>query len=1534
MTGLIIGQGVSLTGTTTGETGLYLEDIEIYGDAGGPGDLTLEGQGGAEGVHLGMSSYLVAGNDLTIAGTAVDGIGVSAGMGTEMSAGGALADIRGEVTSTGTGVAFEGVTVNQSFGQSSVSIVGTGGGASTDRGIEISESTIIGNGIALEGSASIGDAGIRLDGAQLFSNAGPVTMSGGNSSEGVRFEGYNVMYSEERPEVFGNVVFDQDSQFDLGISGHPDTATGQVLVNGTITVRPNAGLTLLPSYHHSFVPDEGQSYLIFGNDGTDSITGAFVGMAEGAAIPDFLGFGVGATVSYSGGDGNDMVISTQAANTPPSITPIGNQVTDEGALLSLMATGTDADLPAQELTFSLDAESLAKGMLIDAVTGAFSWTPGEAQSGNHTVTITLTDNGPGTLSDSATFIVLVNELNQAPILAETGNQTVDEGMVLEFAISATDADLPVQTLTFSLDAESLAKGMLIDPVTGAFSWTPAESHEGEHTVTVTVTDNGPGALTDSETFTITVNEVNQSPELDLIGNQNVDELVPLAFTVTASDGDLPVQVLSYSLDAISLSKGMTINTFTGEFFWTPTEPQSGSHAVTVTVTDNGAGNLTDSETFTITVDEVNQVPILDPIGNQSTDTASTLNFVVTATDTDLPSQTLTFSLDAASLARGMTVDANTGAFSWAPDFNDGGDHSVTVSVSDGFGGADSETFSISVAVLNQPPSLLLEPGFVTYTEDEAPSLLSPAGEVTDLEGNWNGGILRAWVSGGAVASDRLQISGGTATLIAGNYIQVGGTTVGRATSSAALGGAEFRITFNANATNAAVQAVVRALGFDSLSTTDPVAGTRTVTMEIWDGGGLGSGPAFRQVEVIAVNDPPQFADLGGSAAYLIGEGAVTLDQSATIIDEDRDAANGGQGDYSGATLTVRRLGGANPSDGFGFDVMERVSVSGSQLYAGGLAIAGFTSAGGELQIAFTDTWGGTPTGLLVDEILQAITYDNPGLAASDQVDIEFVFDDGGTENHLALGQVRVSAFDANSAGVSGDELIITTDGDGDAVLLSIADGFLRIRSEDDSIIGGAGTMTDANGDLYVDITGLKKIAFYLGASDDTISISDLTGFTGELIINGGDGQDKIDFSASLTPESDKNIQFSAEEVRLSGASLVTSGTGSIQIDSSGTGPDYFKGVSIVNSVLAATGTGGIEISGEAGRLGGVSQGVRLYGTSLSTAQGDIVISGKGGGTTSSNNGVVLEAGSSIEAAASGNVTIHGMGGAGGSSAGISLNSGSRIAVENGTLTLEGSGGTGTGNQNRGVNLGGATLSATGGGSINLLGQGGSVGSSNGGIYISGGQITTGGGGGISLRGTGSLVGTNDNTGVTLTGGTLVETVAGPLTIQGQGGGTGASNRGIEISGSSTQIRTASGAMILEGRGSSSSSGNYNEGILVQSASLSSSSGTISLSGTGGSGNSYNYGVRLYGASLSTTGVMALVGIGGNGTGIQNVGVWVYSGASVLGNVDSSITGTGGVGSSKSHGVYLTSGSTTIDPANIIGTAGSGTGSLNLTGSFF
>ncbi len=90
-----------------------------------------------------------------------------------------------------------------------------------------------------------------------------------------------------------------------------------------------------------------------------------------------------------------------------------------------------------------------------------------------------------------------------PVIEPIDDQMADEGTTLSLAAVAGDPD-PEDTLTFSLDAAP--PGAVIDPVTGVFTWIPADGPATAQ-VTVRVTDSGTPPLSDTASFAVTVNNV-------------------------------------------------------------------------------------------------------------------------------------------------------------------------------------------------------------------------------------------------------------------------------------------------------------------------------------------------------------------------------------------------------------------------------------------------------------------------------------------------------------------------------------------------------------------------------------------------------------------------------------------------------------------------------------------------------------------------------------------------------------------------------------------------------------------------------------------------------------------------------------------------------------------------------------------------------------------------------------------------------------------------------------------------------------------
>ena len=209
--------------------------------------------------------------------------------------------------------------------------------------------------------------------------------------------------------------------------------------------------------------------------------------------------------------------------------------------------------------------------MLNPTTGVFTWTPGESDGpGTFPVTIRVTDSAKATAEIS--FTITVTESNSAPVLPAISNQTVAEGALLTVAAAATDADLPAETLTYSLVAAPT--GATLNPTTGAFTWTPSEGDgPGTFPVTIRVTDSA--KATDETGFTITVTENNTAPVLAAISNQTVAEGALLTVPGGGTDADLPAQALTYSL--VAAPAGAAINPTTGVFTWTPGESDGAGH---------------------------------------------------------------------------------------------------------------------------------------------------------------------------------------------------------------------------------------------------------------------------------------------------------------------------------------------------------------------------------------------------------------------------------------------------------------------------------------------------------------------------------------------------------------------------------------------------------------------------------------------------------------------------------------------------------------------------------------------------------------------------------------------------------------------------------------------------------------------------------------------------------------------------------------------------------------------------------------------
>jgi hypothetical protein len=168
--------------------------------------------------------------------------------------------------------------------------------------------------------------------------------------------------------------------------------------------------------------------------------------------------------------------------------------------------------------------------------------------------------------------------------------------------------------------------------------------------------------------TLTVQAIHNGPSLLTQASQTNNELTLLVVTNSAVDNDVPPLPLSYGLVVTTVTNMVGNSAVTnaaidtnGVITWTPSEAQGpGVYTFKTVVSD---GSLSATNSFTVVVNEVNTAPALPPQFNRTIHGRLLMTVTNTATDSDIPTNPLTYSL--LVKPTGATIDTN-GVISWTP----------------------------------------------------------------------------------------------------------------------------------------------------------------------------------------------------------------------------------------------------------------------------------------------------------------------------------------------------------------------------------------------------------------------------------------------------------------------------------------------------------------------------------------------------------------------------------------------------------------------------------------------------------------------------------------------------------------------------------------------------------------------------------------------------------------------------------------------------------------------------------------------------
>jgi hypothetical protein len=503
-------------------------------------------------------------------------------------------------------------------------------------------------------NAQFDDSLTLASGTPTFINAGIFRKSGGTGTTSIGWS-------------FTNSIGMLDAQTNtISLIGNYDLTGGTLNVGinsltnyGIISLAGAAPLTgtVSANLNNGNIPIGGDSF-------TNLFYGSFTGIFTNAALPFADAWSTNYQPSF-------FVLNVLNARPILAALPTNTFAVDELTNLTVTNNATDADIPAQTLTYSLAAGT--NGMAVDPATGVFTWTPQQTNSpSTNVVSVAVTDNGTPPLSATNTFTVIVKEVNVAPTLPTVSTQIVNELTLLTVTNSATNFNIHSTIAGYTL--VSPPTNMVIS-ASGIITWTPAQPQSpSTNLITTIVTNSNPydlvnPQLTSTNTFTVIVKEVNVAPSLPAVLTNTVNELTLLTVTNTATNFNIHATITGYGL--VSPPTNMVINA-SGIITWTPAQAQSTStNLITTIVTNSDAFDLanpqlTSTNTFTVIVREVNVAPVLPVISTQTIVLLKPFSITNGATEPNIHSVTGNYLLLASPA--GAAIDSS-GVITWTPAQN-------------------------------------------------------------------------------------------------------------------------------------------------------------------------------------------------------------------------------------------------------------------------------------------------------------------------------------------------------------------------------------------------------------------------------------------------------------------------------------------------------------------------------------------------------------------------------------------------------------------------------------------------------------------------------------------------------------------------------------------------------------------------------------------------------------------------------------------------------------------------------------------------
>ncbi len=422
---------------------------------------------------------------------------------------------------------------------------------------------------------------------------------------------------------------------------------------------------------------------------------------------------------------SNLQTSADSTDKPLATTPVTlDAIEEDGGSITITTEELLSNVDDEDKD-TLSVENLiidkGNGTLVDNGDGTWTFTPQIDDDTEVSFTFDIIDNEDLVVSGSANLDIL--PINDAPN-AENDVITTEEDTAVTIDVLVNDSDVEGDALSIQSASVPSEQGS-VDIVDGKLVFTPAENFNGEATITYIVTD---GDLTDEAKVTVTVTPVNDSP-VAVDDTTSIQEDTAVTIDVLTNDTDVDGDKLSIESASVPKEQG-TVEVVNGKLVFTPAENFNGDSEITYTVTD---GQLTDEAKVTVTVNPVNDAPIIkvDAVESITEDAVNTDTVVATLTvrDTDTPEDQLTVSLENNSNGYFVLVGDEVKLTQAGVDAVNNDELNlkgltISASVSDGVNPTASDSDSLVVNRVNDAPTVenaiadqVLSEDFDAYTID-------------------------------------------------------------------------------------------------------------------------------------------------------------------------------------------------------------------------------------------------------------------------------------------------------------------------------------------------------------------------------------------------------------------------------------------------------------------------------------------------------------------------------------------------------------------------------------------------------------------------------------------------------------------------------------------------------------------------------------------------------------------------------------------------------------------------------------------------